>query len=224
MIKAILFDLWGTIAYNKSTKPYHNLIDTIKFVLGKTYKDHLFVNNVTEAQFIHDLKIIGKLNPKKIDSLLRKQKENCALYRDSVDALEKLKGKYSLGIVSNTLFISKYAIPRLGLEKYMDLIIFSYDVGLLKPQKEIFFKACATLKLKPEEVLFIGDSYEQDYLGSKAAGLNALLLDRENEHPELSENRISSLTGIFNKLKILQKSESTDEEQELDLATQKKLV
>jgi putative hydrolase of the HAD superfamily len=64
-----------------------------------------------------------------------------------------------------------------------------------KPDPEIFHRVCARLDLPARECLHVGDSRREDYEGARAAGLTALLLDREGRHPDVAE-RIQSLTEI----------------------------
>jgi FMN phosphatase YigB (HAD superfamily) len=70
-------------------------------------------------------------------------------------------------------------------------VVQSYDVGHEKPDRRVFDAATALLseKLVDEgkgesvddfEKLYLGDDLENDYLGARAAGWDAALIDREN--------------------------------------------
>ena len=58
--------------------------------------------------------------------------------------------------------------------------------------------SCAPARASPSlppEALHVGDSLAEDYEGARAAGLRALLLDREDRHPHV-EDRIRSLREV----------------------------
>ncbi|KAF2007090.1 hypothetical protein P154DRAFT_182468 [Amniculicola lignicola CBS 123094] len=86
----------------------------------------------------------------------------------------------------------------------VSFVVLSYDVGYEKPDERMFKAATQMLKetlgndagRKPTleddfELLFVGDTVEQDYLGAKHAGWNALLLDREDVHRTLLPDETS---------------------------------
>lgn len=96
------------------------------------------------------------------------------IYDDAIDFLEKARSlDYKLVLVSNATPRGKDIFNSLGLTKYFEQTIFSFEVGLVKPNPKIF----SLIKLgKPE--FHIGDIYEMDVLGAKRAGIKPLLLNR----------------------------------------------
>lgn len=73
----------------------------------------------------------------------------------------------------------------LGLHDHFRWFTCSQDVGVEKPAAEIFDASFAAARfwmpdLQRSEILHIGDSLACDYCGAKAAGFQALLLDRSS--------------------------------------------
>jgi len=88
--------------------------------------------------------------------------------------LEKLKG-YPLGIVSNGQRVfSELELRQLGLYGYFRFVIFSSDFGYKKPDSRIFMAGASQLGLGPNEILYIGDSYENDINPSRGLGMKAM--------------------------------------------------
>jgi len=88
--------------------------------------------------------------------------------------LEKLKG-YPLGIVSNGQRVfSELELRQLGLYGYFRFVIFSSDFGYKKPDSRIFMAGASQLGLGPHEILYIGDSYENDINPSRGLGMKAM--------------------------------------------------
>ena len=52
------------------------------------------------------------------------------------------------------------------------------------------------LQASPEQCIYVGDSYEADYLGAKSAGIRALLIDPLHETPVVNEDRIESVFEV----------------------------
>lgn len=58
-----------------------------------------------------------------------------------------------------------------GLKKYCDVILGTEELGALKPDPYSFLKMAEKLNVKPEKILFVGNSKKYDVKGSKAAGM-----------------------------------------------------
>jgi len=67
----------------------------------------------------------------------------------------------------------EYLRSRMGLE--FQQVISSADCGVAKPDPEIFREAARRLRLEPREILHVGDRWELDVKGARAAGLGAML-------------------------------------------------
>ena len=66
-----------------------------------------------------------------------------------------------------------------GLDGLFEFILDSQLVGIEKPDPRIFRMACERLGVAPEETAYMGDTYEVDVLGARAAGLRAILISDE---------------------------------------------
>ncbi len=103
-----------------------------------------------------------------------------ALYSEVDEVLTKLRQEgYPLAVVSNWQRGLKHFCTELGLDGVFDHILSSDELGVSKPDPRIFSEACRRLGTAPERVLHVGDTPSDDYAGARAAGMNALLLQRE---------------------------------------------
>lgn len=103
-----------------------------------------------------------------------------------------------LAVVSN--FDSRLSplLDALGLAAFFDAVVCSGETGAAKPDGAIFAYALATLGVEALEALHVGDNREADYDGARAAGIEALLVDRR-----LTVRRgdaIPDLRGILDRL------------------------
>jgi putative hydrolase of the HAD superfamily len=69
------------------------------------------------------------------------------------------------------------------LAGFADTLIISSEVGYRKPHHAFYHAACASLGLRPDRVLCVGDDPENDARGAERAGLRGLLLDRDGRRP-----------------------------------------
>ena len=99
---------------------------------------------------------------------------------DEVDGtLERLRtADLRLGIISNWDYRLLRILAGFKILEQFDPVVISFDVGFEKPEKEIFLLACKRAGVKPLEALMVGDSPEEDFEGARAAGMNAVLVNR----------------------------------------------
>jgi putative hydrolase of the HAD superfamily len=117
-------------------------------------------------------------------------------YPEALGILRDLrKVGFRLGIISNASPALPETLRKTGIAEYLDTIVCSADVGAEKPHPKIFRVAMARSGITPERALHVGDSYEEDYLGARNAGLHALLLAREGPPPSPCPS-IRSLTEL----------------------------
>ena len=106
------------------------------------------------------------------------------------EALEGLKQRgIRIGIGTNmTSHIQYKKLIRLGLSDVVDFITVSEESIFDKPDVRFFARVLERSEASPEECLFVGDNYQNDYLGAKACGMNALWYAKK----EKPWNRLSS--------------------------------
>ncbi|GGQ49594.1 HAD family hydrolase [Couchioplanes azureus] len=87
-------------------------------------------------------------------------------------------------------------LERLSLSAEIDLLVASSMVAAGKPDPRAFQHAVALLGLRGADVLMVGDSLEKDVLAARAAGLEAVLVDRADAHPDAGVPRVRSLHDL----------------------------
>lgn len=101
----------------------------------------------------------------------------CSVHEHTHEALARLRAAgLRLGIVSNSDGRVDQALSAAGLREFFDVVIDSSVFGAEKPDPAIFRAALEALEVAPEEALYVGDLYDVDVLGARAAGMDAVLL------------------------------------------------
>lgn len=92
-----------------------------------------------------------------------------------------------IGIISD--FPIRPKLSYLGLDEYWDMAISADEIGALKPDPYPFIKAAEILEAEPSEILYIGNNYKYDIIGSKGAGFLSAHFSRH-----AAEDSIADLT------------------------------
>lgn len=87
--------------------------------------------------------------------------------------LEYLRPKYNLAISTNRTNTMPGLLKLFGLKGYFDLVVTALDVTNPKPHPESLLKIMERFKVRPQEVLYIGDS-EVDQKAAAAAGVRLI--------------------------------------------------
>ena len=95
---------------------------------------------------------------------------------------------YAIGLVSNVSTYHKDPFFRFGLDRFVDVAVFSCDVGLAKPDPEMYLNACKQLSVIPEEVVFVGDSYNVDVKTPLSLGMKAIHVSTSRRYPHNINN------------------------------------
>jgi putative hydrolase of the HAD superfamily len=120
--------------------------------------------------------------------------ENFELFEDALPVLEELRAaELRLGLVSNGIRDLNEFVAHHRLD--VDAIVGSRAHGYVKPHPTIFQSALQQLGVDAPAAVMVGDSLEEDIAGARALGMRAILIDRENRHPNVDE-RLTDLYGL----------------------------
>ena len=107
----------------------------------------------------------------------------------------------TLVVVSNANGTLRAHMDRIGLSADVDIVIDSQDEGVEKPDPRLFRIALDRARAQPESTIHVGDLYQVDVVGARAAGLRAVLLDETNLRPDADCDRVASLGELVDRVK-----------------------
>ena len=101
-----------------------------------------------------------------------------------VPVVEALYGRVPLFVLSNTNAMHMaYIRPRLPVLQRLDAILTSHELGLMKPEPEIYQAALVTAGVRPEEAVFF-DDLPGHVEGARQVGIRAFLFTDERQFAE----------------------------------------
>lgn len=190
-IKNIIFDL-GNVIINIDTEKTADEMRKLGFTdFEKTYSllsqtnlfDSLEKGLISPEQFQKEInsQLITTVSPEKIDKawgamLLDFPKER-------IDLLQNLNNKYRLFLLSNTNEIHYHQYNNdlvkqfgFGLNSLFEKAYYSFELGMRKPDTEIFEYLLKDSNLNPFETLFI-DDLDKNIETANRLGLNTIWID-----------------------------------------------
>jgi putative hydrolase of the HAD superfamily len=110
--------------------------------------------------------------------------------RGTLETLAQLKDRgFTLGVVSNADGRVESFLELVGMTPYLDFVVDSGNVGVEKPNPRIFEIALERADAKPSEAVHVGDVYEVDVVGARAAGIEPIMIV-SNGGPAPSDVRV----------------------------------
>ncbi len=112
------------------------------------------------------------------------------LYDDVEICLKKLKdSEIKTAIITDGLPIKQYEkILRLKIDNLFDLIIISDEIGIKKPNPELFKYWLKKFNVKGEEVIYIGDRIDKDIFPANLNNIHSVYLHRGGKHDKYDDN------------------------------------
>ena len=157
--KAINLQYWKLYRDEKIDK------DVLRF--GRLNDTFLALNYTIEKE------IIQQLSTDYITYLT----DNNYLYDDAIPILEYLYKNYNLHILSNGFEeVQSKKLIKSNILSYFKTITNGEDIGVKKPNPQIFHYAIEKAKTSIDKSVMIGDGYEADILGALNVGMEVIFL------------------------------------------------
>jgi putative hydrolase of the HAD superfamily len=196
MIRVVSFDIWGTLldieAFFRAisdqipSHPYDRILEVYKKAIRLRLEGNFSIEKVaTESRkyLAKEIEIEDEVLARAIVRALENSKTRELAYQDSLKALSELrKANLKVLALGNVMFwpgiITRHILHMNGILDMFDLTVFSDEIGLQKPSKEIFEYIAKKLDVNIKEIAHIGDSLENDFAGGIIAGVTTFLLNR----------------------------------------------
>ncbi len=183
VIRAVVFDIGGVLEYTPDTgwrerwdARYPMTVREIGAAIRAKGMDG-GLGNCTEQEWLGCLRDVSGMNAQQMGEFMHDLWEEYlgTLNVELADYCRQLHGKYITAIISNS-FVG--AREREGVlyhfDEMTDLIIYSHEVGLEKPDRRIFELACERLGVQPSEMIFV-DDHEDVMTAAREMGIHCIL-------------------------------------------------
>jgi len=199
-IKAVLFDLYGTLAYVENPVTETEISEYL-FSGGYEVSPQQLKAAWTFVSFIdypkygyknwrsYFSKIFWRLKVKVDEETLSAivkllESKPYQLYPDAAGAVIKAKENGFKTAIVTTIAYFQFKKAVQPIRNYFDFIMTGYEAGCDKTNPKMYRKVLEILNVRPEEAVMIGDDVPIDIILPKQLGINAILLNREGKNVE----------------------------------------
>jgi HAD superfamily hydrolase (TIGR01549 family) len=199
-IKAVLFDLYGTLAYVENpvteteisehlfSKGYEVSPQQLKaawtFVSFIDYPKYGYKNwRSYFSKIFWRLKV--KVNEETLSAIVKLlESKPYQLYPDAAGAVIKARENGFKTAIVTTIAYFQFKKAIQPIRNYFDFIMTGYEAGCDKTNPKMYRKVLEILNAMPEEAVMIGDDVPIDIILPEKLGINAILLNREGKNVE----------------------------------------
>jgi len=178
----IAFDLYDTLLDGYNHKFFSELGARLKKHVKnpEDLKKRLTKNYTNLSEFVEDVAPGLNIDLSFYEDRLNQVLESISLFEQVIPTLQTLRTEgYKTAVISNLSTQFKEPFYRLNLDKIMDFVIFSCDVGYTKKDPRIFQKLINDSKVPKEKIIMIGDNFMMDYKAPRENGIDSILLERD---------------------------------------------
>ncbi len=119
----------------------------------------------------------------------------------ALELLAELRQRgFAVGAISDWEDTLPALLAELQLIAHFDAVAVSSLVGVTKPNPRLFQDALRQVHCAPDETLHVGDWYELDVCGARAAGMDALLFDHAGRCPDADCPRVTTFGALSDRL------------------------
>lgn len=199
-LKAVIFDFGGVLmrTFNRTPRTYWD--DKLGLDHGQ-FEEYIFNSDIgTQAQ-------LGQVTWDDVwaaaaakfgllaDECLQAQADffkGDAIDEAFIDQIRRMKGYYTIGLLSNTWHRDGWAmLKEMNLDDAFQVTLTSAEVGLMKPDPQIYRIALERVQAKPHQILFVDDRAD-NIASAQTVGLQGLHF----VEPEKDKRILAELVGI----------------------------
>lgn len=225
MKRAFIFDLFGTLVNIYDKNNYFSMIEKMANILEidfeefsrywneETYDDRMigkFKNN-SENLYMISKQFNLNFSSEKIEKavMFRREftKKSLLSVREGLtDILQNMKNNgYKLALISDCSPDVPDVWKELEYAKYFDVVLFSCEVKLKKPDERIYNLALERLELEAKDCYYIGDGGSFELTGAKRVGMHPILIKSlEDEKKDVYKKYTDNFDGdrIFSLIEL----------------------
>lgn len=164
----------------KSFEHFYSIYKPYNLELWRIYGEgKITKEELNRRRYSHPLEAVGIYDQELADRFCREALSRIPtknkLIPGAIELLEYLRPKYNLYILSNGFKeLQSHKMRTAGIDKYFDALILSEEIGVNKPNRELYEYALEKTGSKLEESIMIGDMFDTDIVGAANIGMEQI--------------------------------------------------
>ena len=174
------YDLLHYERYFNSFEHFYSIYEPYNLQLWHIYGEgKIMKEELNKRRYSYPLEVVGVHDQELADTFCREALGRIPtknkLIEGAKELLEYLRPKYNLYILSNGFKeLQSRKMCTVGIDKYFDALILSEDIGVNKPNRELYEYALQKTASTMEDSIMIGDMFETDIVGAANIGMKQI--------------------------------------------------
>lgn len=198
------YDLLHYEHYFNSFERYMEIYEPHNLELWRIYGEGKITKaELNRRRYLHPLETVGVNDPQLAEEFCRNALSliptKDKLIDGAIELLEYLRPKYSMYILSNGFKeLQSHKMRTAGIDRYFDGLILSEDIGVNKPNRELYDYALQKSGSTVEESIMIGDMFDTDIAGAANIGMHQIYFNPKGKkgHPFEPTYEVTHLSQI----------------------------
>lgn len=185
MIKGIVFDCFGVLIAD-GLKAHIDAVAQVDPQAAQDLHDLLKQIDRGMTSFEESSEQISQLMSIKEGEFLEKLNETLVRNDELLSFIRTLRPRYKVALLSNVRGrdrLDELFAPEYSLDDFFDVVVASGDVGIIKPEREIYELTAEKIGIAPEDCVMIDD--RPDYCeGAETVGMRSILFQNTKQGTE----------------------------------------
>lgn len=198
VIRAVIFDLGGVLASLGDPRVHRQWESRLglpegglfRALSGNPVARRALIGQATTDELRADWMRRLSVTPDELEDLLGDVWED-EFDQELLAYIRSLRPRYRTGLISNAPADTRKQVKDHINDDTFDLILFSGEEGMCKPDPEIYRRGLDRLGLAPEETIFVDDSTE-NVEAARAMGMHAMLFTDSRQVREEIERALGA--------------------------------
>ena len=187
-IHAVVFDIGGVLSQYTDFKTYLKWEQQLrlppkglfKIIYENPVSQQATLGNATIAEIWQEVGRQLDLSPAELSKMQEEIWSGYEWNTQMLDFIRSLKPDYKTGVLSDAWADAGEGMADVINHDLFDVIVFSSDVGMQKPDPEIYRLTLSRLKVDPQETIFLDDR-ERNVDGALSVGMHGLLFTETHQ-------------------------------------------
>ena len=185
MIRAVVFDLWNTLARSAGGSPFQRSKALLRpdqmEAFAAFHQDamtRVYADRAACFAAWRDRLGLDAAQEAAMGEAFASAEAEAQIFPEAEAALAGARAHARLGLLSNTQSVDLELLDRLGIAEAIRVRGLSAELGAAKPSPQAFEAMAKRLGLFPGNLVMVGDSWTDDVEGALAAGWTAIWINR----------------------------------------------
>ena len=176
-----------------SFEHYLSIYEPYNLELWRIYGEgRITKEELNRQRYSYPLKVVGMDDQELADTFCREALGRIPtkgpLMPGAIELLEHLRPKYRMFILSNGFKeLQSHKMRTAGIDRYFDRLILSDDIGVNKPNRELYEHALQVTGSVLEESIMIGDMFDTDIVGAANIGMDQIYYNPKGKNGKAFE-------------------------------------